>query len=321
VAIVVLVAAFVGAGLMMIWLGLAARAAAGSAKQRRLRTLTQPADTDLDADTYAAPPKPGRQLQLFGPLGRRFGAYLRERTEHGRLYSLQTRLRVAGRPLGMSVPDFLALKALLGVLITASVAYWLLTSGFQLGGLGTGGSALIVAVVIGFVAYYTPDLWLRRQARIRRQAIRRQLPEVCDLLSVCADAGATFDVSLDRVVNSPYVSGPLIDELDDALTAAFLGRARFDALVAMSDAIGVDELSGFVTAVGQSFKQGAPIADVLRVQAADIRRRARERAEERAATAPLKLLFPLIFLILPTLFLVIMTPALISAIGTITGSK
>jgi tight adherence protein C len=313
-AVVVLVAVFFGAGLMMIAIGFATRAAASLARQERLRRLTQ----SSESEDVSVPP--ARRLQLFGPVGRRLGEYLRARTEHGRLRNLQTRLRIAGRPLGMSAPDFLALKALLGVLATALFAYWLLISRFDIASLGPVVSALAAAVAAGLAAYYAPDLWLRRRVGARRDAIRRQLPQVCDLLSVCADAGASFDVALDRVVNSPYASGPLVDELADALEQARFGRARFDALVSMSDAVAVDELSGFVTAIGQSFKQGAAIADVLRVQASDIRRQARERAEGRAAIAPLKLLFPLVFLILPTLFLVIMTPALISTAGSLTGS-
>jgi tight adherence protein C len=200
-------------------------------------------------------------------------------------------------------------------------AYLLVSIGFQLVGLPVALSSALVAVVIGLLGYYLPDLWLWQMTRARRVAIRRQLPEVCDLLSVCADAGASFDVALLRVVESPYLNGPLIDELQDAVRNFQFAESRYDALNGLAQRLQVEELTSFVSALGQYFNHGAKVAEVLRIQAEDIRRRARERAEEQANAASVQMLFPLVFLIFPTLFLVIMTPALITTINSINGGR
>jgi len=317
-AVAVLVAAFFGTGIFLLFLGLAVRAQEVATMQRRLRAMTQDWG-DAVAPAPQAPPA-RRELPFLSPLAARLADVVRRRTERGRLRATQQRLVTAGRPLGLGVGDYLALKAVAGVTVTGLAAYALLTSGFVLGALPVGLSATIGAVVLGLAGYYLPDVWLNRVIGRRRAAIRHQLPEVCDLLSVCADAGAPFDVALERVVNAPYMTGPLVDELEDAIHQARFTSSRFAALAAMAERVGVDELSAFITAIGNSFKQGAPIAAVLRVEAADIRRQARERAETRAATATLRMLFPLVLLILPTVFLIILTPALLNAVGNLGGS-
>jgi tight adherence protein C len=153
----------------------------------------------------------------------------------------------------------------------------------------------------------------------RKEQIRRQLPEVCDLLSVCVDAGASFDLALARVVDSPYMAGPLVDELKNVLRQIQYATGRLEALNHMADRLDIEELRVFVTGMGESFKRGAPIADELRVLSEDVRERYREHAEERANQATVKLLIPMIFLIFPTLWIVILTPALIQVAYSVTG--
>ena len=303
----VLVAVFFAAGIFMIFIGLSQRSQAQATMQARLRKATQVASNPTLARPFGE--------RLLHPLGN----YLRGRTDVGRVRGLQLRINAAGRPYDLTVNRLLALKSVIGGLVTLLMAILFLSLGTTFLVFPRGVSAVVLAVLFGLVGYFAPDVALAQIARDRRAAIRRQLPDVCDLLSVFLDAGAPFDVALERLVDSPWLAGPLIDELDSVVRAKELGTDRAEALTAMAERVGVEEVSGFVNAVTRSFRLGTKITDVMRVQAADIRRRFREHAEEQANTAAVKMLFPLVFLIFPTLGLVIMTPALITALGTFSG--
>ena len=308
-ALAVLLAAFFAAGVFMVFIGFSQRAQAQAVMQQRLRRAVQGSTTS----------RLGRPLgeRLLHPLG----SYLSGRTEQRRVRGLQMRLASAGRPYNLTVPRLLAIKAVIGGVTTIAMAVLLLQAGVTFLIFPSFVSAIILAVLLGLVGYFAPDIWLLQAARDRRELIRRQLPDVCDLISVFVDAGAPFDLAVERMVQSPFMAGPLIDELEIAVHSYELGTGRSEALHLMAERIGVEEVTGFVGAVTRSFRQGTKITDVMRVQAADIRRRFRERAEEKANSASVKMLFPLVFLIFPTLFLVIMTPALISALGTVSGSR
>jgi tight adherence protein C len=276
--------------------------------QARMRRLTQPVEVS------ALPGERPLADRVLAPLG----DFLRSRTPAERIRLSRERLLSAGRPLSLTVGRLLAVRALMGVVFTLAAAV-LLPTGMQLAGLPALATSVVLAVAVGLVGYMLPDLWLRRLVHRRRDAIRRQLSDVCDLLSVCADAGAPFDVALRRVVESPYMKGPLIDELSMVLRQVQFATDRLEALQKMAQRLGLQELRVFVTAVGESFKRGTPIADVLRLESQEIRRRARDRAEARANQASIKMLFPLILLIFPTLFLIILTPAIIRATQSASG--
>ena len=308
-AVAVLVAVFLGAGVMMVAVALAQISARSALMQERMRRAALPVGVISPA--------------LNRPLAERvmvpLDDFLRRRTPAERLRHAQERISLAGRPMGLTVGRLLAIKAILGVVVTLLAAFVML--GSRVDPLGFGPfSIAFTAVVLGLAAYYLPDLFLRQALRRRREAIRRQLPEVCDLLSVCVDAGAPFDVALAKVVESPYMAGPLVDELRGVLRQIQYATGRLDALTRMADRLGVEELRIFVVGLGESFKRGAPIADELRVQSEDIRRRYRDHAEEQANQATVKLLVPLVFLIFPTLFIVILTPALIEVFNTLSGT-
>lgn len=305
----VLIAAFFSAGIFMVFIGLSQRSQAQLTMQQRMRRAVQPT---------ASNPTLSRPFgeRLLHPLGN----YLRGRTEVGRVRGLQMRINAAGHPYDLTVARLLALKSLLGGLVTVAMAIVLLGLHTTFLVFPPVPSAVILAVLFGLVGYFTPDLVLAQMARDRRTAIRRQLPDVCDLLSVFLDAGASFDVALERLVESPWLAGPLLDELDAVVRSTELGSGRAEALTAMAARVGVEEVTGFVNAVTRSFRLGTKITDVMKVQAAEIRRRFREHAEEQANQAAVKMLFPLVFFIFPMLGLVILTPALISALGNFSGT-
>ncbi|MGB2939881.1 MAG: type II secretion system F family protein [Candidatus Dormiibacterota bacterium] len=306
--VAVLVAVFCGAGILMIAVALAQMSSRSAIMQERLRRAALP--------VAVTSPELSRPLaeRILVPLD----DFFRRRTPAERLRRAQDRISLAGRPFGLTVGRLLVIKAVLGVVVTLVMALFLHSSGINPLGYGVFSVAL-TAVVLGIGGYYLPDLFLNQALRRRREAIRRQLPEVCDLLSICVDAGAPFDVALAKVVESEYMAGPLVDELRGVLRQIQYATGRLDALQRMADRVDVEELRIFVVGLGESFKRGAPIADELRVQSDDIRRRYRDHAEELANQATIKMLLPLVFLIFPTLFIVILTPAMIQAFNTIQG--
>jgi tight adherence protein C len=154
-----------------------------------------------------------------------------------------------------------------------------------------------------------PDMWLKQKAGKRRREIEVAIPDAIDLLTICLDAGLSFDASLMRIAEK--VEGPLHDELVVMLSDIRYGRPRAEALTAMAERLEVEDMTAFINAVVQSQKLGVALGDTVRIQASEIRRRRRQAAEEKAAQASLKMLFPMIGCIFPTLFIVLMGPVAI----------
>lgn len=197
--------------------------------------------------------------------------------------------------------------------------YFLLTAGGT-GLLGVLGFALVVAMGSGFGAQELlmvtalaaagaalPYLWLNSRVRARQGAIIRSLPDAFDLITTSVEAGLGLDAALTRVAEK--VTGPFALELHQTLREIGLGRMRRDALFDLGERTGVADLISFVNAVIQAEQMGTSIGQVLRVQADQMRVRRRQRAEEQAHQAPVKMVFPLVLCIFPTLFIVILGPA------------
>ena len=166
-----------------------------------------------------------------------------------------------------------------------------------------------VAAVVGFIL---PDLWLRSKKAKRQKAIIRLLPEVVDLLSLCLGAGLDFLVALTKVVSlRQSQKEPLIEELALTLQEIKLGKRRVDALKAMSRRLNLPEIASFVRTVVQADRMGTPITEVLAVHAEDVRMHRLERAERAALKAPIKILLPLIFFIMPCVAIIVGAPIFI----------
>ena len=170
---------------------------------------------------------------------------------------------------------------------------------------------LLVLVVGGAViGFYAPALLLYQRAYDRSERVRRALPDAIDLLTISVEAGLGFDAAVQQVAQN--TEGPLADELARMLREMQLGQGRSAALRGLADRSTVPELRAFVGAMVQADMLGIPIAQVLRVQSAEIRVKRRQRAEERAQQVPVKMTIPLIFCILPCLFVVVLGPAVLS---------
>lgn len=172
---------------------------------------------------------------------------------------------------------------------------------------GTGRQSLGLALLVGVIAFLGPEAILDRKAGERQGQIEKSLPDVIDQLTVSVEAGLGFDAALARSAEGR--SGPLADELARVLQDLQVGVDRQEALDQLVERTDVPDLKGFVVAVRQSTRHGLPIANVLRVQSQELREKRRARVEEKAAQLPVKIVFPLVFCILPSLFVIILGPA------------
>ncbi|WP_448901695.1 type II secretion system F family protein [Eubacterium sp.] len=222
---------------------------------------------------------------------------------------LALQLRKAG--LHMSTGSFTYLKtavAVVGTIVFTGICVLLMdvTSYFWL-----------VIVVGAMLSVLAPTFILKQKIKSHQGAIRAQLPDTLDLLSVCMEAGLSFDASLLKV--SERMEGPLIDELVTVFKQIQLGKSRNDALKALSDSTDVDELKTFVSAVIQANTLGIPITNVLAAQSEQLRVAKREKIREEAAKVPTKMTIPTVLLILPAIICIIMGPVIIQVMDQFKG--
>jgi tight adherence protein C len=164
-----------------------------------------------------------------------------------------------------------------------------------------------VGAVIGLIG---PEIFLTMKTRSRRDTIRSELPDALDLLAVSVEAGLGFDGAVAKLVD--HMEGPLIDEFSLMMSEVRVGETRTVALRKMAERVDAAELSNFVRAVIQAEQLGISLGRILRVQATDTRLRRQAAAEEKAMKAPIKMLFPTIFFIFPSLFIVVLGPAFLN---------
>jgi tight adherence protein C len=243
--------------------------------------------------------------RVMRPALARLGTILAAHTpEHMRL-ELQRKLNLAGRPLRLSPTDFMVIRYTGAVLLC-------------LGGVGLGllilsaWAVVVLGVLGGALGLYGPLLWLQGRVNARKNEIQVALPDAMDLLSVAVEAGLNFEAAMARVAEKHR--NPLATEFAQVLRETRLGRPRLEALDDMGRRCGVEDLHNFVQAIIQSEQLGSGIGKILRLQSDEIRRRRRQRAQERGARASLKMLLPMIGCIFPTLWVILLGPALLTAL-------
>jgi tight adherence protein C len=160
-------------------------------------------------------------------------------------------------------------------------------------------------------------MWIYQIGYDRTERLRTELPDAIDLLTISVEAGLAFDAALAQVARN--TEGPLGQEFFRVLQEMQIGTGRIDALRALSERTDLDELRVFVGAMVQAEGFGIPVANVLRVQSREMRVKRRQRAEEKAQNVPVKILFPLIFCIMPALFIVVLGPAAIQMLQQFRG--
>lgn len=180
--------------------------------------------------------------------------------------------------------------------------------------------ALLYTAIGAVIGYILPGIWLDRQIKQRKKNITKALPDALDLLTISVEAGLGFDLALQRVADK--WDNELSKEFRRALQDTRLGRSRRDSLKDLAARTGVDDVQTFVAAVIQAEQLGVSIGKILRIQSDQMRIRRRQRAEEEAHKAPIKMLIPMVFLIFPALFVVILGPAvprLMESLGGLGG--
>lgn len=169
---------------------------------------------------------------------------------------------------------------------------------------------LLIAIFFGLIGFFLPYSYFNIKAQKRRLLIQQDLPDLLDLLYISVEAGLGFDSAIKK--SADKMKGPLSEEFLKALSDITKGRERQEALKNIVQRTGVEDLNAFVTAIIQSELLGTNISNTLRTQSETMRQKRRQRAEEAAAKLPVKMLFPLVFLIFPSLFIVVLTPAIIT---------
>jgi len=240
--------------------------------------------------------------RVLRPAIQRLGRVLEQTMPEKARQRINLDLHLAGRPGGLSTSDFIAVRYVAtGLLCCVGIGIGLLT-----------GSRVMIALgaAVGAVAgLYLPTLWLRRKVKNRRNEIQFVLPDAIDVLVVCGEAGLTFEAAMEKV--GQKYDHPLAEEFVRVLQEVRLGKPRLEALNDMAQRCGVEELNSFVQAVIQSEQLGSGLVKVLGIQADEIRQKRLLTAQERGAKASLKMLIPMVGCIFPTLWVILLGPALI----------
>lgn len=219
----------------------------------------------------------------------------------------ELQLQMAGKPYNWGPTEFFGLRVFVAILL--AVLVFLVASisqGFVI--------ALVAALLAALLGFMMPVLWLRSKIRKRQDEIIKSLPDALDLLTITVEAGMGFDGAMAKVA----------EKWDNEISKGFakvvqemrLGVVRRDALKNMDISMGVPDVTTFVAAIIQAEQLGVSIAKILRIQSEQMRVRRRQRAEEMANKAPIKMLFPMVFLIFPALFVILLGPAVLVIMET-----
>lgn len=215
--------------------------------------------------------------------------------------SLQRKLMMAGNPANLTPSEFLVIQYFFTLGIPISVLLFSIPLNWNPALLFFG---IFAGAGIGFLL---PEYYLKMRAQQRKEEIQDNLPDVLDLLTVSVEAGLGFDAALVKVVEK--IKGVVSSEFSRVLQEIKMGKPRRDALRDLGARSGVDDLVAFVGAIIQADQLGVSIGNVLRLQSEQMRQKRRQRAEEKALKAPVKMLIPLILFIFPTIFIVVLGPA------------
>jgi tight adherence protein C len=242
--------------------------------------------------------------RVLVPLINRIGEISARFTPQRAIQSTARQMELAGNPWPIDAATFLAIRFILGVLLggLAVVAFIGSTTWS-----GTDKAMLIGGAAFG--GFFVPHIMLATRVTRRQKEIRKAMPDALDLLTICVEAGLGFDAAMSKVA----------EKWETELSMAFarvirevqLGKVRRDALKDMADRLGIAEMTSFVAAIIQSEQLGVSMARVLRIQADQMRVKRRQRAEEEAHKAPIKMIIPMALLIFPTIMIIILTPAAI----------
>jgi len=302
-----IVAATFGSAMLISYTAFRARTQTATVKSRLDDVLLS---TKAAEGTRAAAMKHGFALRVVVPASKKLANLVLRVAPAGFADATRRRLVLAGLGDRISVEGYYALA------LTLPVGMFLFLMMISRSG------GMPIFLWVGFpLAAAVPRLWLTGKIDNRQKAIRRALADTLDMLTIAVEAGLGFDAALARVVAT--IRGPLSDELYRMLQEVRIGLPRGQCLKRLAERTEVSELHEFITAINQAEQFGISVGRVLRVQSHQLRLKRTQHAEERAAKTPIKLLFPLLFCIFPSIFTVLIGPAAIqigtSLLGTLRG--
>lgn len=244
------------------------------------------------------------------PIARRMGEFVMRFTPQNAILGMSKKLELAGNPGNLDPAVFFGMR-FLGIPV-GLIFIWL--DSIAPPGSFMEGKGFLIGLPASVLGFYVPDLFLKSKIDRRQNEVRKAMPDALDLLTICVEAGLGFEAAMQKIY----------EKWDNELARAFgrvvrevqLGKLRREALRDMADRLGLAEMTSFVAAVIQSEQLGVSMAQVLRIQADQMRVRRRQVAEEKAHQAPLKMLFPMALFIFPALCLVLMGPAALMFISS-----
>ena len=224
---------------------------------------------------------------------------------------VRQRIESAGSPGGLTPVAFYAIKmAIASATFIVAVVVAVFVAPSLLAG-------AVISFAGGAVGFLAPNLWLRSRVDARKAEIRRELPDMLDMLTISVEAGLGFDAALAKYVKNG--TGPLSEEFSRALQEIQAGVTRRETLRRLGRRTDVSDLTSFISSMVQADILGTSVAHVLRTQSAEMRLRRRQRAEEAAQKLPVKLVFPVVLCILPATIIAVMGPAVVRLMGLFGG--
>lgn len=244
------------------------------------------------------------------PIVRKLGEISARFTPQSAIQDTTRQMELAGNPWPIDAATFLAIRFILAVVVGGFTLTTLLLNQ------GTSTSDLLMYVGgATFGGFFLPHLMLTSRVTNRQNEIRKAMPDALDLLTICVEAGLGFDAAMSKV--SEKWENELSLAFSRTIREIQLGKVRREALKAMSDRLGIAEMTSFVAAIIQSEQLGVSMAKVLRIQSDQMRLKRRQRAEEEAHKAPIKMIIPMALLIFPTIMIIILTPAALSIMSSL----
>ncbi len=220
--------------------------------------------------------------------------------------TMEEKIIMAGKPKNRGVKDWITLQAIFILIFPGGVLFLLSQMHVPLKNI-----LMIVLSITAIIIIY-PNMTLNSKIRARQKEILKSLPDVMDLLTVSVEAGLNFDAALSKVVQK--MPGTLSREFETVLQEIKVGRTKKDALYDMADRLNVQDLRSFIGAVVQADQLGVSLGRVLRIQAEQIRLNRKQRIQEQAMKAPVKILVPMVIFIFPVLFIVLLGPVALNLI-------
>ncbi len=297
-------AVLVGAAIIVIVIALGSRKPGDSLSARLAEYSTRDTPATLEEIELSMP----FSERVLAPMVRRSATFMARLTPAQTLESTRHKLDLAGNPNNWTPSEFFGVRAvacvalggLIFLILSLANVDWLQRIG--------------ITILFALLGFMLPALWLGQKIRSRKNSVIRSLPDALDLLTICVEAGLGFDQAMQRVA----------EKWEDELSQAFarvlheirLGKTRREALRDLANRLDLSDVTSFVAAVIQAEQLGVSIAKVLRIQSDQMRIRRRQRAEEKAHQAPVKMLFPMVFLIFPAIWIVLLGPALLQVLAT-----